>query len=299
MRAVDVLVVGGGPSGLSAATAAAETGASVTLVDEWPSLGGRLRYRRAVVEIGGRSVDPMGLMNALTGRAREAGVELRPGTVAWSAFSGARGLEVGIRGEAGNAEVSTPARLILATGTTDRASIVPGATLPGVMTARALQILLNLHGVRPGRRFALLGDDRADELVADIAVAGGEVVSRISTTELDTITIDGRDGVRGITVGRERSDVDIVVTSLGTLPDTQIAGMLGSAFHTEGAWPPILRRGADGSLGVPGVFGCGSSAGAGSIEASILDGARVGRGWTDDAADAALVARLVGEGAFR
>ena len=41
---VDVAVVGGGRAGLEAALAAAEAGASVLLLDENPTLGGRLRY---------------------------------------------------------------------------------------------------------------------------------------------------------------------------------------------------------------------------------------------------------------
>lgn len=299
MTAVDVLVVGGGPSGLSVATAAAEAGASVTLVDEWPSLGGRLRYRRAAVKIGGRSVGPVELFESLVGRARGAGVVLRPGTVAWSAFRGSRGLEVGIRGDAASGEVATPARLILATGTTDRAAIVAGATYPGVLTARAVQILINLHRVRPGQRFAVLGDDRVDELMADIEAAGGQVVRQVPASELGATVIDGEDGVRGITVGGVPTEVDIVVTALDTMPDTQIAGMLGCAARSHGAWPPVPRRADDGSLRVPGVFTCGSSAGAGSIEASILDGARVGRGRADEAADADFAAGLIGGGAIR
>lgn len=299
MTAVDVLVVGGGPSGLSAATAAAEAGASVTLMDEWPTLGGRLRYRRADVVLGERSIRPGELVASLVEQAREAGVDLRPGTVAWSAFAGSRGLEVGIRNESRGAEVATPSRLILATGTTDRAPIVPGATLPGVMTARALQILLRVHRVRPGQRFAVLGDERADELMADIEAAGGQVVRQVPASELGATMIDGEDGVRGITVAGVPTEADIVVTALGTMPDTQIAGMLGCAARADGAWPPAPRRADDGSLRVPGVFACGSSAGAGSIEASILDGARVGRGQADEAADAAFAARLIGGGAIR
>jgi len=192
--------------------------------------------------------------------------------------------------------VSTPTRLILATGTTDRAPIVPGATLPGVITARALQILLNVHGVRPGRRFAVLGDDRADELVSDIESAGGEILRRVRSAELGDTAIDGEGGVRGITCAGERTEVDIVVVALGTLPDTQIAGMLGCPFHSDGAWPPTPRRADDGSLGVPGVFACGSSADVGSIEAAILDGARVGRGRADESADTAFAVGLAGGG---
>ncbi|MCB2111872.1 MAG: FAD-dependent oxidoreductase, partial [Rhodobacteraceae bacterium] len=40
----DVLVVGGGPAGLMAALVAGRAGARVTLADEMPALGGRLRH---------------------------------------------------------------------------------------------------------------------------------------------------------------------------------------------------------------------------------------------------------------
>src|SRR4051794_13555699 len=51
MKHCQVAVVGGGPAGLSAAIAAARTGASVELFDENPSLGGQLRYRVAELEV--------------------------------------------------------------------------------------------------------------------------------------------------------------------------------------------------------------------------------------------------------
>jgi sarcosine oxidase subunit alpha len=46
----DLVVVGGGPAGLSAAIAAARAGAEVLLVDENPVLGGALNYARFDVE---------------------------------------------------------------------------------------------------------------------------------------------------------------------------------------------------------------------------------------------------------
>lgn len=226
MTKVDVLVVGGGPSGLAAAAAASEDGASVMLVDEWPDLGGRLRYRRAAVEVDGQLVSPTQLVESLVGRARRAGVELRPGIVAWAAFASSRGLEVGVRG-AEASQVVTPSRLVLATGTTDRVAIVPGATLPGVMTARAIQLLLNVHQVRPGRRFAILGDDRVDELTDDIAAAEGVVARAVPTADLGSVVIHGQDAVQGISVGNVRTDVDVVVFALGTSPDMQLARMVG------------------------------------------------------------------------
>jgi NADPH-dependent 2,4-dienoyl-CoA reductase/sulfur reductase-like enzyme len=48
-----VLVIGGGPAGLIAAQTAAEAGADVILIDENPSLGGRLLSESE--EVGGMS----------------------------------------------------------------------------------------------------------------------------------------------------------------------------------------------------------------------------------------------------
>src|SRR5262245_38578410 len=68
----DVLVVGAGPSGLSAALASAEKGAKVILVDENPHAGGTLGYQGA---------DSEGLLRDLVDQARRS-VDLRLGTVA-------------------------------------------------------------------------------------------------------------------------------------------------------------------------------------------------------------------------
>src|ERR671913_2410188 len=64
-RHADVLVIGGGAAGLSAAAAAADLGADVVLADEGPEPGGRL-----LAEGGG------GYARELTDRARLAGVEI-------------------------------------------------------------------------------------------------------------------------------------------------------------------------------------------------------------------------------
>jgi sarcosine oxidase subunit alpha len=76
-RHADVLVVGGGAAGLSAATAAAEAGADVVLCDEGPEPGGRLLAE------GGH-----GHARELTELARDAGVELLTSAPALGAFDG-------------------------------------------------------------------------------------------------------------------------------------------------------------------------------------------------------------------
>ena len=76
-RHADVLVVGGGVAGLSAAIAAAELGADSVLADEGPEPGGRLLAE------GGEDY-----ARELTGRARAAGVEILHNAPALGAFDG-------------------------------------------------------------------------------------------------------------------------------------------------------------------------------------------------------------------
>src|SRR5579872_547728 len=74
-RHADVLVVGGGAAGLSAAIAAAQRGADVVLVDDGPRPGGRLLYE------GGHK-----RAASLVARAREAGVEVLSSATALGYF---------------------------------------------------------------------------------------------------------------------------------------------------------------------------------------------------------------------
>ena len=76
-RHADVLVVGAGAAGLSAAIAAAELGADVVLADEGPDAGGRLLWE------GGHE-----LAASLSERARAAGVELLTSAPALAHFDG-------------------------------------------------------------------------------------------------------------------------------------------------------------------------------------------------------------------
>jgi glycine/D-amino acid oxidase-like deaminating enzyme len=126
-RVVDVLVVGAGQAGLAAALAAAKADAGVLVVDERPA------------------PDPV------------AGVTIEGETLVWG---GARrpdgGLEITTFAQ-GSVGILHPRRLIIATGAYDRPVVVPGWTLPGVMTAGATQTLLRSNGLSPGQRVVIAG----------------------------------------------------------------------------------------------------------------------------------------------
>ncbi|MDQ2682044.1 MAG: NAD(P)/FAD-dependent oxidoreductase [Chloroflexota bacterium] len=211
------VVIGAGPAGCVAAVALAGAGVDVTLIDEHQTAGGHLRYDAA----GG----PSGWQDELEATIGSSGVHVLPSSVAWAAFRVAAGVEVMVTGPAGAGSLLCD-RLVLAPGTTDRELLVEGTTLPGVMTERAVRILFNLHGVLPGERIAIVGDDlaRTGRLRDEFQASG------LATTVLDVKSVGrivGTEGVEAVeTVDRGTLPVDVVVLALGERPDTQLAGML-------------------------------------------------------------------------
>jgi sarcosine oxidase subunit alpha len=167
----------------------------------------------------------------------------------------------------------TPNALIVATGSTDLPFPFPGATLPGVFSARALQILLHRHRVRPGYRFVILGGgDLAEELEIDILLAGGEVVWR-GMAPAHLLRAEGSRGVEGFVAGEAIHEADVVVVAVGRQPEAALTTMVGIAqgFSTLlGGWIPR----ADDSMRCPPsrVFVAGDAAGAGDVYAAMLEG---------------------------
>jgi NADPH-dependent 2,4-dienoyl-CoA reductase/sulfur reductase-like enzyme len=176
---IPLVVIGGGPAGLSAAVAAAEAGASVLIIDENPQAGGQI-YRQLPetyhvndpVVLGADYADGQTLLqqaNRLSDR-----ITIWNDALVWSVF------------EPGQLAVARGADLVLlqagaivvATGAYERPFPVPGWTLPGVMTAGGAQVLLKSQRVLPGQRVLLAGSGPLQLVVANqLLVAGTEVVA--------------------------------------------------------------------------------------------------------------------------
>jgi NADPH-dependent 2,4-dienoyl-CoA reductase/sulfur reductase-like enzyme len=171
----DVLVIGAGPGGLSAAIAARRAGAAVVVVDERAQPGGQ--YFKQV------SVDPAGAAApdhqhregaALIETARRLGVEVRSGLMIWGAFE--PGLFAAV--SEGRNHRFAPRATIVATGAYERAWPVPGWTLPGVMTTGAAQTLWRTARRLPGRRVLIAGNGPLNlQLAAELIEGGAEVVA--------------------------------------------------------------------------------------------------------------------------
>ncbi len=176
---VPVVIVGGGPAGLSAAIAAARAGTRVLVIDENLQAGGQI-YRQLPREFKVNEATVLGTDyvegKSLLGQVGELSdaIEIWNDALVWSVFESnqlavARGDEL----------VLLDARaIIIATGAYERPVPVPGWTLPGVMTAGGAQVLLKSQRVRPGCRVLLAGTGPLQLVVANQMLdAGIEVVA--------------------------------------------------------------------------------------------------------------------------
>lgn len=177
MRAVDVGVIGAGPAGLCAAIAAAEAGASVTVVDRQAAAGGQLvkqthRFFGSREERAGTR--GTALAKELAAKTVGLGVEV----VLEAEVLGCYDDGVVLFERSHRVHKLKPSRLILAAGAAERMLPFPGNDLPGVYGAGAVQTLMNVYGVRPGRRAVMVGAGNIGLIVGyQLIQAGVDVVA--------------------------------------------------------------------------------------------------------------------------
>lgn len=186
--AYDIIIVGAGPAGLSAAIESAARGAATLVIDEGGAPGGQMY--RAITRVSPRAFGFLGpdywRGTALVDAFHASGVSYAPGTAVWSLVPGGDGpggVEVGIS-LAGEARLLRARHVILATGAYERPMPVPGWTLPGVMTAGAGQVALKSAGMVPGGKVVLAGCGPMLYLLAyQLLAAGAKVAAVIDTTD--------------------------------------------------------------------------------------------------------------------
>ena len=282
----DVLVIGGGPSGLAAALAAAESGARVALVDESLRLSG--------------NDSPPSLVRSVHD---SAAITLYPDTVAagyyadhWVALAQQSRM---IKMRAG--------AVVFATGAIGQPAVFRNNDLPGVMLAAGALRLLRRHGVAPGRRVVMVAanleayaaclelhangvaiaaivDLRAapdrDAAVTECAALGIEMLSAHAPYE----ALPGADGVvAALTVapwdvaGRvtatqsRRIDCDGILMSVGWAAAAQLFLQAGGSTSFSAALQQFVPRETPS-----GIFAAGRLNGVYDLEARLADGRRAG-----------------------
>ena len=145
MHNADLIVIGAGPAGMSAAHRAAALGLSVLILDEQPVAGGQI-YRNVDRASAARN-DILGKDythgRTLTEGLHHENITHLMGAVVWQIEDGTRVAFT----QNGKGALAVGQRILLATGALERPMPLPGWTLPGVMTAGAAQILLKQSGI--------------------------------------------------------------------------------------------------------------------------------------------------------
>ncbi|HEY6271355.1 MAG TPA: FAD-dependent oxidoreductase [Terriglobales bacterium] len=179
----DVAVVGGGPAGLSAALAAAQTGVDVVLIDDQPALGGHLRIHRRNFSDPTTGSSKPGFAIA---RALAQGMESHPRIQALRSACAIGGYEGGL------IAVQVGARLIhlravqtvVASGVFEHVRPFGNNDLPGVMLSTGLLRLVHLYGVKPGRSAVVVAaEEEGLKVAADLHNAGIHVAAVVDSRE--------------------------------------------------------------------------------------------------------------------
>lgn len=177
----DVLIIGGGVAGLSAALSAGRAGVDTILVDQDFVLGGAALSD----PVGGPSDAWLKVVIAELQTMQNVRILTR--TTAFGAYDGnTYGLVERCTDHLAGSNGTLPRqrfwivrakRSILATGAIERPLIFGGNDRPGVMLANAAQTYVNRYAVLPGKRVVVVtNNDSAYEVAATLANAGARVV---------------------------------------------------------------------------------------------------------------------------
>jgi len=291
----DVVVAGAGPAGLGAAVAARQAGAErVLVVDREAEAGGILQQcihagfglHHFGVELTGPEYAQRVLTEALDG-----GVDVLTDAFVLD-IAHDRRVRL-LTGEHGVATVASGAT-VLAMGARERtrgAVRIPGERPAGVLTAGLAQRLVNLHGLLPGRRVAILGSGDIGLIMARrLTLEGVEVVGvfelqahpnglsrnivhclhdfdiplHLSTTVVD---VHGRERVTGVTVAPVDDDLrpqahrawevpcDTMLVSIGLIPENELSRQLRLRLDPVTGGPVVTST---METSRDGVFACGN-----------------------------------------
>ncbi len=294
-EAYDVVVAGAGPAGLGAAQAARRAGARrVLVVDRDVEAGGILQQcihaGFGLHHFGEELTGPEYAARVLQ-QALDDGVDVVTDATVHDITPDHR---VALLSPTHGLRVLDARATVLAMGARERtraAIRIPGTRPAGVMTAGAAQRLVNLHGVMPGRRVAILGSGDIGLIMARrLVLEGAEVVGvfelldhanglsrnvvqclhdfdiplHLSTTVVEIV---GRDRVERVTVAPVGADLvpdrtrswdvacDTLLVSVGLIPENELSRQLRLRLDPVTAGPVVAST---METSRDGVFACGN-----------------------------------------
>lgn len=307
MKRYDLIVVGAGPAGLSAAIEAAKCGLSVVAFDENEKPGGQL-FKQIHKFFGSKEhkakIRGFKIGEELLKEASDAGVEVVLNAVVIGLY-----LDKEITVKQGDQVIHYKGdTVIVATGASENMVTFDGWTLPGVIGAGAAQTMMNLHHIQPGKKVLMLGSGNVGLVVSfQLLQAGCEVVALVDAAPRiggygvhaakvarcgvpfylshTIIKAEGQEAITGVTIGEVDStwniisgtekhfDVDTICLAVGLSPMSQLLKMAGCAMEDsprKGGLVPACNE--YGETSVPGLFVAGDVSGIEEASSAMIEG---------------------------
>lgn len=303
----EILIVGGGPAGLEAALWAAKSGAQVALLDQNPQLGGQLI--KQTHKFFGSSRENAGTRGVTIARqlidraAADPRITVYNGYTAFGWFQGSV-----CAASQDQAVLFHPRKVIVATGAAEKMLMFRNNDLPGVFGAGAAQTLMNVYGIRPGRKVLMVGAGNVGLIVSyQLMQAGIEVVGVIEAaphiggylvhaskiarngvrilTRHTVVEAVGTDHVEGAIIAaiddkwqpipgtEQRIDCDTICLSAGLKPSTELLeqAKVDLAYTGElGGW--VAKRNRAMRTSNPDVFAAGDASGVEEASTAMMEG---------------------------
>ncbi len=309
MYETDLVVIGGGPAGLMAANTAAKAGATVLLLERDGHLGGQLVkqthkfFGSEKQHASKRGID----ISFLLGDELES---FEDRVSVWKNATAIGLYEDGVITveHDGTYRKVKPKRIVVATGASEKFLSFPNNDLPGIYGAGAVQTMMNVYGIRPGKRVLMIGAGNIGLIVsyqllqAGVSVAaiveglphiGGYAVhaSKIRRAGVPILTshtilrADGIDAVESATIAQVRSDwsviegteqtidCDVICISVGLTPLAELLWQAGCEMRyipALGGHVPL--RNARLETSVKGIFVAGDVTGIEEASAAMVEG---------------------------
>ena len=305
MERYDLIVVGAGPAGLSAAIEAAKNGLKPIVFDENARPGGQL-FKQIHKFFGSKEhkakIRGFQIGDDLLAEASEAGVKVVLNAAVMGLYPEKEitvKIGEGIHHYKGDS-------ILVATGASENMVPFRGWTTPGVIGAGAAQTMMNLHHIKPGNKILMLGSGNVGLVVSyQLLQSGCEVVAVVDAAPRiggygvhaakiarcgvpfylsnTIVEVTGGEAVDGVTIaevdqsfqfipGTEKHfDVDTVCVAVGLSPMAQLLKQAGCKMRdTPGGYIPDCD--AYGATSVPGIFAAGDVAGIEEASSAMIEG---------------------------
>lgn len=307
MKRYDLIIVGAGPSGLSAAVEAAKRGLKVVVFDENEKPGGQL-FKQIHKFFGSKEhkakVRGFVIGQQLLQEAADAGVEVVLNATVIGMYLD-KEIVVRIKEKVHHYKGDS---IIIATGAAENMVTFEGWNLPGVIGAGAAQTMMNLHGVKPGNKILMLGSGNVGLVVSfQLMQCGCDVVAlvdaaprvggygvhaaKVARTGVPfylshtIVKAEGEEYVTGVTIaevdehfqfipGTEKYfDVDTICLAVGLSPMSQLLKMAGCEMEDNpkrGGQVPICDE--YGETSIKGIFVAGDVSGIEEASSAMIEG---------------------------